>query len=99
MEICRYLVCEMSIIPGTVSVVSLQVPLSNFRYNAGSTTPLAARLLSLFLICVLDRKNQNAIKVVCSPSAGSAGVFCIDTGTEDIDFLYQQTAAHYLQCL
>lgn len=62
MEICRYLVCEMSVIPGMVSVVSLQVPLSNFRYEAGSTTLLAARLLSLFLICVLERKNQNAIK-------------------------------------
>lgn len=43
----------MSIIPGLVSVVSLQVSRSNFRYDAGSTAVLAARLFFLFLICVL----------------------------------------------
>lgn len=103
MDICRYLfVCEMSIIPGRVSIVSLQVPLSNFRYDVDSATLLAAKLLSLFLICVLQKKkksNKRGSSMVCSHSAGSAGVFCIYTGTEDKDFLYQQTAAHYLQRL
>lgn len=59
MEIWRYLVGEMRIIPGPVSVVPLQILLSNFRYTKPVKNPPRCKApFSVSNLCSLLKKKM-----------------------------------------